>query len=33
MAKKRAREADGTTEAFDKMAVDNDSSDDEVSAA
>jgi hypothetical protein len=32
MAKKRAREADGATEASDKMAVDGDgSSDDEVS--
>ncbi|KAI1815791.1 p21-C-terminal region-binding protein-domain-containing protein [Poronia punctata] len=29
MAKKRSREADGTTEASDKMAVDNESSDDE----
>lgn len=31
MAKKRAREADGTTEAPDKMVEDSDSSDDEVS--
>lgn len=32
MAKKRAREADGATEAPDKMVQDSDSSDDEVSS-